>query len=47
LAYGITLLLNNNNLYETCRNNAIKHINDNFSLNREIKDFIELYNSLK
>jgi len=47
LANGITLLLSNNNLYETCRINAINHINEKFSINREIKDFIDLYNSLK
>lgn len=47
LATGITLLLSNKTLYETCRSNAISCINQNFSINREINDFIDLYNSLE
>ena len=47
LAKGITLLLNNNSLYNTCRQNAINRIKENFTVQKEITNFINLYNSLK
>lgn len=47
LASGITLLLSDNSFYEKCRINAISQINDFFSVDREINDYIDLYNSLE
>lgn len=46
LAFGINSILSDEDLYDSCRNNAIRQIVENFSLDLEISRFIELYKSI-
>jgi glycosyltransferase involved in cell wall biosynthesis len=46
LAFGINNILSDQELYNACRNNAIRQIVQNFSLDLEISRFVELYKSI-
>ena len=46
LAFGINAILSDQKFYNSCRNNAIRQIVENFSLDLEISRFVELYKSI-